>query len=867
MTFLLLSVLVLMPDPARPCFDPAIVVDQVRQARAGVELPAAGDGTEFLLDTNYVVTRACWQQSYPAVAFSGEVYLVAWEDHRGYFQDDVYAARVSVDGVLLDSTGICVSAEPVNQQRPAVAFDGANFLVVWQDSRNNESDIYAARVSPAGAVLDPHGIAVSRATGGELYPDVALLDTLCLVVWQDARGGSYYDLYGARVTRSGSVLEPQGFVISAGTAHREYPAVASGVEAWLVAWQDERSGERDIYAARVTADGAVADTAGIALGVAAGDQLSPAVAFDSIWLVAWNDRRGSYGDVYAGRVSADGVALDPGGFAVVTAGNEQSSPAVRSDGEHFLVAWDDARSYPDYNLYAARVTRAGAVLEPDGFLVSGADATQAGATVAAGGPGWFVAWYDGRGGQTWSIFGARVSSAGAVIDTAGRMLSPTVYGQYDTDVAFDGENYFVVWSDFRSGASKDIFGCRVTPRGRVLDPQGIALCSLDNWQGVPAVAFGDSNFLVVWSDLRTGDFDIFGTRVSRDGAVLDPPGIAVCSRAQIQVFPDVAWNGANWLVAWHDFWRHQYDIYAARVGSDGKVMDTTAIGVSLASSGQYYPAVACSDTAALVLWHDARVSTYRTYCARVLQKGTVLDPDGIMVSSSSSMNPDAAFDGENYFAVWDDYRAGGADIYGARIGQDGTILDPNGRQVSTATNYQTTAAVAFNGSEYVVAWQDWRNGHDYDIHGCRVRTDGTAGPDFVVHADDQEQITPAVAAGPGGQAMFVDCGWVDSLTGRPANTYRIWGWLDPAAAVRESFKPQASSPKPGPTIVRGVLYLGVDSRQHSAYRAGLLDAAGRKVLDLKSGANDVSRLAPGVYFVRSPLVNRHSSITKVVVAR
>jgi hypothetical protein len=53
------------------------------------------------------------------------------------------------------------------------------------------------------------------------------------------------------------------------------------------------------------------------------------------------------------------------------------------------------------------------------------------------------------------------------------------------------------------------------------------------------------------------------------------------------------------------------------------------------------------------------------------------------------------------------------------------------------------------------------------------------------------------------------------------------------------------------TIVRGVLVLGaVGSRQNMGYRAELLDISGRKVLDLKPGANDVNRLSPGVYFVR-----------------
>ena len=93
-------------------------------------------------------------------------------------------------------------------------------------------------------------------------------------------------------------------------------------------------------------------------------------------------------------------------------------------------------------------------------------------------------------------------------------------------------------------------------------------------------------------------------------------------------------------------------------------------------------------------------------------------------------------------------------------------------------------------------------------------------------------------------------------------------WKPAAAGIEDSPKPQASSPKLEVTIVRGVLYLGVGSRHYSACRAELLDAAGRKVLDLRPGANDVSHLAPGVYFVRA--VSRElsaASCRKVVVQR
>jgi len=61
----------------------------------------------------------------------------------------------------------------------------------------------------------------------------------------------------------------------------------------------------------------------------------------------------------------------------------------------------------------------------------------------------------------------------------------------------------------------------------------------------------------------------------------------------------------------------------------------------------------------------------------------------------------------------------------------------------------------------------------------------------------------------------------------------------------------------GPTVVRGVLWLR-DCHPVSAGETGgctqpvLLDASGRKVMDLYPGANDVSRLAPGVYFTVTP---------------
>jgi YVTN family beta-propeller protein len=63
------------------------------------------------------------------------------------------------------------------------------------------------------------------------------------------------------------------------------------------------------------------------------------------------------------------------------------------------------------------------------------------------------------------------------------------------------------------------------------------------------------------------------------------------------------------------------------------------------------------------------------------------------------------------------------------------------------------------------------------------------------------------------------------------------------------------------TIVRGVLFM-------AGHRVELLDAAGRKVMDLQPGANDVRHLAAGIYFVRAASRELSAvSCRKVVIQR
>jgi YVTN family beta-propeller protein len=72
----------------------------------------------------------------------------------------------------------------------------------------------------------------------------------------------------------------------------------------------------------------------------------------------------------------------------------------------------------------------------------------------------------------------------------------------------------------------------------------------------------------------------------------------------------------------------------------------------------------------------------------------------------------------------------------------------------------------------------------------------------------------------------------------------------------------------GPTVIRSVLQLPAVSGQRSA-ASELLNISGRKVLGLHSGANDVSRLSPGVYFVeeRAGGDRGPAEVQKVILTR
>ncbi|MEO0071632.1 MAG: hypothetical protein ABIK39_06070, partial [candidate division WOR-3 bacterium] len=837
-----------------------------------IEIPPSENG-EFLIDTSITYQPAPNYQMSPAVAFDGTNYLLVWQDNRSSSEFDIYGALVTPDGVVLQPGGIAISTAAFVQFSPAVAFDGTNYLVVWQDSRSgNSSDIYCARVTPDGVLLDPDGIPITTAENSQLAPTVAFDGTNYLVVWQDQRNGETSDIYGARVTPNGVVLDTAGIAISTAVNQQEFPVVAFDGTNYLVAWQDNRSGNNlDIYGTRVTQEGIVLDTTGIPISTAVDKQEFPAVSFDGTnYLIVWQDSRsGGRYDIYGARVTQDGIVIDSVGFTVSSDSGRQGSPAVAFDGTNYLVVWQDDRSGQAFDIYGARVTPNGSVLDPQGFAISTASGHQEYPALAFGGNCYFVLWEDGRSGPS-DIYGARVTPDKVVLDPNGIFITSGVTQQEFPAASFDGTNYLVVWQDYRNGQTGDIYGARVNSDGVVLDQTGFAISNATNSQEFPAVAFDGTNYLVVWQDERKGsEFDIYGARVTPDGVVIDSNGIPISTATNNQLSPAVAFDGANFLVVWSDRRNGNIgDIYGTRVTPEGIVVDQQGFAISTAVNEQVYPAVAFDGTNYLIVWQDERSGLFDLYGARVTPGRVVLDPAGIAISTAytEQVYPAVAFDGTNYLVVWQDKRNGFLpDIYAARVTPTGSVLDQEGIAVCNAINSQEYPMVVFDGVNFLIVWQDERSG-PADLYGARVNSDGTVFDEGAAVTQKGIQRYPVLAKG-GSQILLLYQGWTEMVNGKNYNTDRIWGKMNPLTGIKERSQPTAKGSRLNATIVRNVLKLGTEDGRRKTVAGPrssvLLDISGRKVLELYPGANDVRHLPPGVYFIRGgSSIERKVVITK-----
>jgi hypothetical protein len=474
----------------------------------------------------------------------------------------------------------------------------------------------------------------------------AVFDATGLTYAPEGGGGALaLGLAGAERGGAPIAVAPRTWEAEANTAVREVaPGMTERVTArngeveWDVVLASPPSGAGDLTIAAGLAGtegppAAVADGRALRFELAGGGR----VAVDEVVVV---DATGTELHRALPRVAGDELVLDV--------------PAAVLDGARYPLTVDPT------------VAAAQPVTEDDGAMRP---------SVAFDGNGYLVVW-----GSAGDIWGARLNTAGAIV-VSGIPISTSNKLEIYPDVAWNGDSYYVVWQhQFGTSTSDwDIYGRRLTASGNLIGAPHVVNGPGADQQLPSVAAITNGGFYVVWQDGKNAGSgspqDVYGVWVSLNGVVDTTPAQRLSFDAKWEDNPDVAWNGAHFLVIW--------ELYYAQADHDIK-----GVRVAPGAGGSAF--------------------------------GGFLS---IATPTSVQSNPSVASDGSRSLVVWDDNRNGDFDIYGSVVDQNG-VVDAN-TAIARTTRYQGTPELAWNGV-YLVAWRDERRtAGRYDIYASRVDADGS----------------------------------------------------------------------------------------------------------------------------------------------
>src|SRR4030042_792689 len=235
--------------------------------------------------TNKQITNTLGDSKYPAIAVDGSNIYVVWQDNTpDLLNEEIYFKR-SVDGGVTWKTNKRLTNNAGYSQDPAIAVDGLNIYVVWEDTTPGNYEIYFKKSVDGGATWETNKRLTSNA-GVSYAPAIAVDGSNIYVVWQDNTQGDE-EIYFKR-SGDGGVTWKTDKNLTNNADDSRYPAIAVDGSNIYVVWQDYTPAE-EIYFKR-SGDGGATWTTNKRLTNTLDDSRYPAIAVDgpNIYVV-WQD--------------------------------------------------------------------------------------------------------------------------------------------------------------------------------------------------------------------------------------------------------------------------------------------------------------------------------------------------------------------------------------------------------------------------------------------------------------------------------------------------------------------------------------------------------------------------------------------------
>lgn len=442
-------------------------------------------------------------------------------------------------------------------------------------------------------------------------------------------------------------------------------------------------------------------------------------------LAVWADNRanstgGQEGetswDVYGMRFDESGNPLDAVPFAIAAGPASQKAPRASWNGTSWLVVFESVdfggTGYYQASLEAVRVAPDGQVLDPKPLKIF--NDTPVGSTwaVASDGSQWVVV--NQGTSVTGDLVASRISAGGDLLDAGPKSLvKATYYLRGNVRLAFASGVFLLAYEESMTG-SDPTNAVRFDSSLQLLDavPFGLAPSPLG------ALTSNGSGFFAVWNEQQP-DFTmaVKGNRIAYSGQKLDGTGVNLSGPNPPVAYTttSVAWDGSNWKASWGA----ATGTRVARVSTSGQVLDPGGVAVAGPKTG----VTASAGNGSLQLaWSEFASNNYDTYTAHV-GSGNVAGPNRTLsIGAPTQMRVDIATSGSGTMMVYRSSTATRNRVLAQPLDAAGDPLtaEPVELDAADSTDDPGYPAVAWNGSSYMVAWNNASG-----VVVRRVRPNGT----------------------------------------------------------------------------------------------------------------------------------------------
>lgn len=234
---------------------------------------------------------------------------------------------------------------------------------------------------------------------------------------------------------------------------------------------------------------------------------------------------------------------------------------------------------------------------------------------------------------------------------------------------------------------------------------------------MPGIAWDGAGFLVVWSDERNGNGDLYAARIGADGKKSSEWPIV--EGAENSISPSIARLGSSgFLVTWFDKTPLGADVKSIVLGADGKATGMPTM-LSPTTSDNPRPIAASAFGGAAVAWMDKKGTIPTASVALLNASGQLSIPAVSLGSATAGAEFPAPASGDNLLAVfYSDARDGHLNIRVSLFNDK--LVSQNDVLVRDAANDAVNTRATWDGDQFIAAWEDLRNTESEQVYAARV---------------------------------------------------------------------------------------------------------------------------------------------------